>query len=72
MSLMANGLAGHQYESYPIVGDSPWLGGSSEYSGLNEGLPYWFNGLVPLAYSLDDDRLNMQVHEAMEYVINNQ
>lgn len=72
MSLMANGLAGHQYESYPIVGDSPWLGGSSEYSGLNEGLPYWFNGLVPLAYSLDDDRLKMQVHEAMEYIIDNQ
>ncbi len=72
MDLMANGLAGHEYENFPIVRDSPWLGGSSEYSGLNEGLPYWFNGLVPLAYGLDDDRLKSQVYRAMEYVLNNQ
>ena len=72
MNLMADGLAGHQYEFYPIVRDSPWLGGSSEYSGLNEGLPYWFNGLVPLAYVLDNPRLKAQVREVTEYVLDHQ
>lgn len=69
---MANGLAGHQFDFYPIVRDSPWLGGSSEYSGLNEGLPYWFNGLVSLAYGLDNSRLKAQVRQVSEYVLSHQ
>lgn len=72
MGLMSDGLAGRQYEFYHIVQHSPWLGGSSEYSVLNEGLPYWFNGLVPLAYGLNDTRLKLQVLDASDYVLNHQ
>lgn len=72
MRLMSNGLAGHQYDFYHIVRHSPWLGGHSEYSPLNEGLPYWFNGLVPLAYGLNDSRLIEQVRNASEYVLSHQ
>lgn len=72
MSLMSDGLAGHQYDFYHLVHDSSWLGGHSEYSSLNEGFPYWFNGLVPLAYGLDDERLKTQVHDAAGYVITHQ
>ncbi|KAL9029829.1 MAG: hypothetical protein Q9196_001974 [Gyalolechia fulgens] len=72
MRLMSNGLAGHEYAFYPIVSDSVWLGGQSEYSGLNEGIPYWLNGLVPLAYGLDDDRLKGQTDDVVSYILDNQ
>ena len=69
LELMAHGLAGHQYDFYGIVKNSPWLGGHTEYSLLNEGLPYWFNGLVPLAYGLNDTRLQTQVLDALDKIL---
>lgn len=65
----AAGLAGHLYDFWNYVHRSSWLGGDQEYSGLNEAFPYWLNGLVPLAYVLDDPRLKAQVHEAMDYLM---
>lgn len=72
LQLMADGLPGHEYEFYSLVRDNPWLGGSSEYSPLNEAFPYWFNGLVPLAYGSGDERLKKQVLEAAQYIISHQ
>jgi hypothetical protein len=72
MQLMADGLAGHEYDFYLYVKDSSWLGGNQEYSNLNEGFPYWFNSLVPLAYGLNDDRLKTQVQNAANYVLQHQ
>lgn len=72
MQLMASGLAGHQYEFYKYVAHSSWLGGNEEYSELNEAFPYWYNGIVPLAYALDDPMLKEQVHTTTSYVLAHQ
>ena len=72
MVLMAAGIAGYEYDFYPIIRMSPWLGGHSEYSELNEGFPYWFNCIVPLAYGLDDIRLKAQIRNVTDYVLAHQ
>jgi hypothetical protein len=72
LHLMADGLPGHLFDFYRLVKDAPWMGGNQEYSPLNEAFPYFFNGLVPLAYALDDERLKTQVLTAADYIIGHQ
>ena len=72
MRLMADGLAGHEYDFYNYVAHSSWLGQNMEYSDLNEATPYWLNGLVPLAYGLDDAGLKDQVTSAASYILDHQ
>jgi hypothetical protein len=57
LTLQANGLAGNLMNFYRYVNDSLWVGGAYEYSELHEAAPYWYNAIVPLAYSLKDQRL---------------
>ncbi|RYC53993.1 hypothetical protein CHU98_g12215 [Xylaria longipes] len=68
----ANGLAGNLFNFYRFVKDSQWLGGNTEYSDLHESAPYWFNGLVALAFGLDDARLKDQVSTFMDYILGHQ
>ncbi|CZR40474.1 uncharacterized protein FPRO_05374 [Fusarium proliferatum ET1] len=72
LQLSADGLAGHLFEFYRYVSRSTWLGGDWEYSELNEASPYWFNYIVPLAWSLDDAKLKSQAKAYLDYVLDHQ
>jgi hypothetical protein len=55
LQVQANGLTGHLEEIWPDVGsESGWLGGNGE---AWERGPYYVDGLVALAYVLDDPQL---------------
>lgn len=72
LQLSADGLGGHLFEFYRYVSRSTWLGGDWEYSELNEASPYWFNYIVPLAWSLDDAKLKSQAKAYLDYVLDHQ
>ncbi|KAM0331393.1 hypothetical protein ACHAQA_003066 [Verticillium albo-atrum] len=72
LQLSADGLGGHLFDFYRYVARSTWLGGDHEYSELNEASPYWFNYIVPLAWSLDDQRLKGQARKYLDYVLDHQ
>ncbi|MFD2201970.1 beta-L-arabinofuranosidase domain-containing protein [Shivajiella indica] len=68
---MANGLTGHLDEIYPeVVGPrNGWLGGDGD---VWERGPYWIDGLIPLAYILDDERLKQKAQPWIEWTLVNQ
>lgn len=68
---MKNGLTGHLDELYePVLGPrNGWLGGDGD--GWERG-PYWLDGLVPLAYILDDQELKDKAMKWIEWSIRNQ
>ncbi|MBN7812584.1 glycoside hydrolase family 127 protein [Algoriphagus sp. H41] len=68
---MATGLTGHLDEVYPeVVGArNGWLGGDGD--GWERG-PYWIDGLLPLAYILDDEALKAKAQTWVDWTLNNQ
>ena len=70
LQIQADGLGGHLDETWPDVGpNSGWLGGSGE--SWERG-PYFLDGLVPLAYLLDDARLKAKAQRYLDWTLNNQ
>lgn len=68
---MANGMTGNLDWLYPeVVGPrNGWLGGDGD--GWERG-PYWIDGLLPLAYQLDNDTLKAKALAWVEWTLNNQ
>ncbi len=67
---MADGMTGHLDEWYPTVGVSNgWVGGDGD---VWERGPYWLDGLVPLAYLLDDARLIEKARPYIEWTLASQ
>jgi hypothetical protein len=68
--IQANGLGGHLDETWADVGpDSGWLGGKGE--SWERG-PYFLDGLVPLAYLLDDARLKAKAQRYIDWTLDHQ
>jgi len=66
-----DGATGHMDSLYSIVcgNNNGWLGGAGD--GWERG-PYWIDGLVPLAYLLDDPVLKAKAQKWIEWSIKNQ
>ncbi|MFC0406823.1 beta-L-arabinofuranosidase domain-containing protein [Roseomonas elaeocarpi] len=70
LQLQADGLTGRLEEVWPDVGpNSGWLGGSGE--SWERG-PYYLDGLVPLAWSLDDVGLKHKASKWIEWMLASQ
>ncbi|HWR53037.1 MAG TPA: beta-L-arabinofuranosidase domain-containing protein [Bryobacteraceae bacterium] len=70
LRIQADGLTGRLDEFWPSVGpDSGWLGGQGE--SWERG-PYYMDGLVPLAYLLNDARLIEKSKKWVAWTLANQ
>jgi len=71
LELQRDGASGHLDSIYSLVcGDNNgWLGGTGD--GWERG-PYWIDGLVPLAYQLNDPVLKAKTQKWIEWSIKNQ
>jgi hypothetical protein len=69
LRIQADGLSGHLDEFWPDIAESGWIGGAAE--GWERG-PYWLDGVVPLAFLLDDERLKSKVQRWMDYILTHQ
>jgi len=66
LRLQADGLSGHLDQFWPDIKDSAWFGGDADDW---ERAPYWLDGVVPLAFLLDDDDLKARIMEYMDGIL---
>lgn len=69
LRIQADGLSGHLDEFWPDIKDSAWIGGKAE--GW-ERMPYWLDGVIPLAWLLDDASLKKRIEGYVEHIIEHQ
>jgi hypothetical protein len=70
MRIQADGLSGHLDETWVDVGsNSGWLGGTGE--SWERG-PYFLDGLIPLAYLLDDAHLKAKAQKYIDWTLTHQ
>jgi len=70
LEIQASGLSGHLDETWPDVGaNSGWLGGTGE--SWERG-PYFLDGLIPLAWLLEDARLKAKAQKYIDWILTHQ
>ena len=72
LKVQARGLSGHLALFWKDIEQSAWVGGDGD-GGLHERTPYWLNGVVALAFQLENgpERTKMmgQVNKYIDYVL---
>ena len=70
LQIQARGLSGHLDETWADVGpNSGWLGGTGE--SWERG-PYFIDGLVPLAWLVDNPQLKAKAQKYIDWTLNHQ
>jgi len=66
LRIQADGLSGHLDRFWPDVARSGWFGGDAE--GW-ERAPYWLDGVIPLAWALDDAALKGRIAGYVDLIV---
>ena len=69
LRIQAGGLTGHLDQFWPDVAESQWFGGDAD--GW-ERAPYWLDGAIPLAWTLDDASLKARVAGYIDHIVAHQ
>jgi hypothetical protein len=69
LRIQADGLSGHLDEFWPDVSQSQWFGGNAE--GW-ERAPYWLDGVIPLAWLLDEEPLKTRITRYVDFIVSHQ
>jgi DUF1680 family protein len=70
LEIQSKGLTGNLEEIWESVGSyNAWLGGTGD---AWERAPYYLDGLVPLAYLLEDEKLIKKAQKWIEWTLNSQ
>lgn len=69
LAIQADGLSGHLHEFWPDIAESGWIGGPAE---AWERGPYWLQGIVPLAFQLDDTALKAEARRWVDAILDAQ
>ncbi len=69
LRIQADGLSGNLDTFWPDIKDSAWIGGQAE--GW-ERMPYWLDGVIPLAWLMDDQPLKKRISGYLDFIIAHQ
>jgi hypothetical protein len=69
LRIQADGLSGHLDQFWPDIAQSQWFGGTAE--GW-ERAPYWLDGVIPLAWLLDDQTLKKRISGYVDHIVAHQ
>lgn len=69
LRIQADGLSGHLDDFWPDIKNSAWIGGTAE--GW-ERMPYWLDGVIPLAWLIDDRAFKDRIRGYLDHIIAHQ